>query len=658
MGEPLDVPALAALCDVFVPALRPPTAATGDPHGFFGLTASSAGTVERVAQLLPTLLDPVALGDLDRLLAVVRRVRLGSLPRPAADRLLRVLAATDADAGAGLRALRSVTLAVHYGAAGPDGRNPTWPQLGYPGPPSVEPPPGGRLPVTAPPVDRRVADRWLLEADAVVVGSGAGGGVVAARLAAAGLDVLVLEAGGDLQEEDFPGDELSALRSMYWRSGLVATADEHVAILAGTTLGGGTTVNWSNWVAPPAHVRRAWAQEHGLDGVDGDDFDAEIAAVTARVGATDATTTLNGPNQRLLDGAGALGWAAHRTTRNVDGTVEHDVATGHTGYGDRSGAKQGTLRTWLRDAVADGARVVTGCHVDRVRHRRGRAVGVEGRWTTPEGRELAVVVTAPVVVVAAGALETPALLLRSGVGGPSVGHHLRLHPVPAVVGMYDEPLDGWRGPPQGVVVDEFASSFAGHGYLIESAQWHPGLTAALVRWPSARDAKLLMGRFGRFAPFLAIVRDHGSGTVTVDGDGRPVVRYPVDDHLDQQVLRRAVHHLVELHAAAGARAIVDAVAPGRRTWRRGTPVSPFADSCASAPLGSSGRRLLSAHQMGTARMGVDRSTSVADPDGQLRDVAGVWIGDSSAFPTAVGSNPMCTVMALASRTAGRILAAR
>lgn len=179
---------------------------------------------------------------------------------------------------------------------------------------------------------------------------------------------------------------------------------------------------------------------------------------------------------------------------------------------------------------------------------------------------------------------------------------------------------------------------------------------AALAWPGARRHKVAMGRFADAAVFLAVTRERGGGAVTIDEDGNAVATYPLDDPLDRSVLSEAVRDLVRLHAAAGAQAMLNHVAPGG-LWRRGDDVEAFANRMAAHPLGADGLQLFSAHQMGSARMGTDPTTSVADPDGQLHDTPGVWIGDTSAFPTAVGSNPMLTCMALARRTAARVVAA-
>jgi choline dehydrogenase-like flavoprotein len=645
--DEVELATLSALADVFVPSVRPPAGAPESSAAFWARRASDTTAPARVAAQLPELLTHEELTDLRRLLRVLRGAGIGRLPQSAAAGVLTALRADD-DAREGLEGLRQLTMMAYYGGVEPDGTNPNWSQFGYAGPPPVTdttPP----LPLTHP-----QGDDPVITADVVVVGSGSGGGVVAATLAAGGLDVVVLEAGAPHAAQDFPGDEASALRRLYWRGGLVTTEDENVLLLAGNTLGGGSTVNWSNCVAPPEHVLAEWA-DLGLEGVDTPEFADHLAAVAQRMGVTDAHTNLNGENERLRDGAKALGWDWGLAARNVDPEAEDDRATGMTGFGDRAGGKQGGLLAWLPDAVASGARVVAGCRAHRVVTRDGRAVGVEATLTRPDGTRAPLLVRAPRVVLACGALETPALLLRSGIGGPAVGQHLRLHPVPIVPGVYDEPQNTWWGPPQGVVVHERSIVAEGHGYLLETPQWSPGLTGASIGWPSARDHKVIMGRFDHMATFLAVTRERGGGSVTLDEHGEGVVRYPLDDPFDRWLLAEAVRDLVRLHVAAGAAAVVDLV-PGRDVWRPGRDVEAFADRLAAKPFGKDGRPLFSAHQMGTARIGSDPTTSVADADGQLHDTAGVWIGDTSAFPTAVGSNPMLTCMALAHRTAARILA--
>jgi choline dehydrogenase-like flavoprotein len=643
---------LAALADTFAPAARSPAEEAGDPHGFWARRATELGVGEQLADRLEELLDDAALAELGKLLDALRLTGFRRLPQPGREAALRLLSATSADARDAIDGLRGLALQLFYGAVGPDGRNPNWAELGYPGPPSIDPPPA-RLPVWSPPDGDGPIE---LTADVVVVGSGSGGGVIAGELAGAGLDVVVLEAGGHVEEPDYPADELSALRELYWRRGLNLTEDGNVAILAGATLGGGSTINWQNCVRPPDLVRSRWATEHGLHGLDGAEFDAHLDAVLERISATSDCTDLNGVNQLLADAAQALGWSWRRAVRNTDPASYSPETAGHVGFGDRTGSKQGTLRTYLTDAAAAGARIVCRAHVTRLLLDHGRGAGVVADLRLPGGTRPLTVRT-DTVVVAAGALETPAILLRSGVGGPAVGQHLRLHPVPMITGLYDHDLKAWWGPPQGTIVDEHRAAVSDHGYLVETAHLHPAISAAALPWASGRGHKLVMGRFSRLGTFIAVTRDHGCGSVTIDERGDAVVRYPLEDPIDAEVRRHAVRSLIDLHVAAGASVILDT---DRKLvmWRRGEDVEAFIQAAQDARSGAGGRVLFSAHQMGSARMGTVEGTSVADPEGQLHDTPGVWIGDTSAFPTAVGSNPMLTCMALARRTAHAILAAR
>jgi choline dehydrogenase-like flavoprotein len=644
---------LAALADTFAAPARPPAAEADDPTGFWGRRASDLGVPALLADRLEELLAPDELAELGKLLDLLRLTGFARLPKGAREVALRLLSGTSVEARDAIDGLRGLALQLFYGTVGEDGTNPNWAELGYPGPPAIEAPPR-RLRTWWPPEG---TDALELTADVVVIGSGSGGGVVAGELAGAGLDVVVLEAGEHREEADFPADELSALRHLYWRGGLNLTEEGNVAILAGATLGGGSTINWQNCVRPPDAVRERWAADHGLVGLADDEFEVHLESVLERISATNDCTDLNGVNQRLADAADALGWGWSPAVRNTDRTTYSPDTAGHVGYGDRTGSKQGTLATYLRDAAEAGARIVCRAPATRVLVEDGHAAGVEAELLLPSGGRRPLTVRATTVVVAAGALETPAVLLRSGIGGPAVGRYLRLHPVPMITGLYDEDLRAWWGPPQGAIVHEHRGAVSGHGYLVETAHVHPSITAAAVPWASGRGHKLIMGRFSRLGTFIAVTREHGSGTVTIDARGEAVVRYPLDDALDAEVRRHAVRSLVELHVAAGAQVVLDT---DRELvmWRRGDDVEAFIRRAQAAGSGAGGRVLFSAHQMGTARMGTEADTSVADPEGQLHDTPGVWIGDTSAFPTAVGSNPMLTCMALARRTAHAILAAR
>jgi choline dehydrogenase-like flavoprotein len=287
----------------------------------------------------------------------------------------------------------------------------------------------------------------------------------------------------------------------------------------------------------------------------------------------------------------------------------------------------------------------------------GRAAGVEGLYADPQsGRSARVTVRAPRVVVAAGSLESPALLLRSGIGGPAVGQNLRLHPTTLVFGTYDEDQRAWWGAPQACVIDEYADVEDGYGFLVEAAQYTTGLGASALPFVTAEQHKDVMSRYSNGATFIGLLRDRGSGRVTVDEAGQPLVWYSLDDELDVRNSQRAIDAQVRLHHAAGAREIAS-LAAGAPTWTEGDDLEAFIARCQRTPLRAGGHRLFTAHQMGSCRMGTDPQQSVANPVGELHDTPGVWIGDGSAFPTSSGTNPMITIMALARRTAEAIHAA-
>jgi choline dehydrogenase-like flavoprotein len=618
---------LTAVCDTVVPSLP----RDRDPHGLWGRKASDLGADDGAALLISEIPDPELRGGLLLLIDALGGQGMTRAPsQESREQILRNTALSDPRAAAGVAALIGMTLFLTYGAPDPEtGKNVNWESFGYPGPISAAPQIEKPLKIHEP-----EGSEETIEADVCIVGSGSGGAVVAAVLAERGLDVVVLEA---------------AYQQMFWRGGPTPTADGNVSLVAGTTLGGGTTINWTNCLRTRSWVREQWA-EHGLGDVGESAYDRHLDAVLERISANEACSDLNGTQQRLREGTEALGWSFETIVRNADRDKYSPETAAYLGFGDQSGSKQSADRTWLADAQEHGARFLTHTRATRVLTDGGRAAGVEAVWQTPDGRGAQVTVRAPRVVVACGALESPALLLRSGIGGPAVGHNLRLHPSSVVGGAYGTDQEAWWGAPQAGLCDEFADTGDGYGFLIETAQYAPGLIGSATPWISAADHKQRMEDFKFTANFISLTRDRGAGQVGVDADGESMPMYPVTDELDLENLRKGIEVQVRLHEAAGAHQI-GPLAEGAPTWRRGDDLEAFIGAVKRIPFRAGGYKLFSAHQMGTCRMGEDPQTSVAGPWGELHDTKGVWIGDGSAFPTSSGTNPMVSIMALAHRTA-------
>jgi choline dehydrogenase-like flavoprotein len=647
-----DRATLTAVCDTVVPAIE----RDRDPDGLWARKASDLGTDQAAALMIEAIPDPEIRGGIAELIRALGAQGIARASLPSREQIIRNAALSGPDAAAGVNALISMTLFVHYGAPGADGPNPNWKTFGYPGP--VSPPPEAEKPLR---IHVPEVPEETLEADVCVVGSGSGGAVIAAVLAERGLDVVVLEAAGYFNESDFAQLELKAYQEMFWRGGPNPTAEGNVSLVAGTTLGGGTTINWTNSLRTRPWVREQWAREHGLDGVDGPAFDRHLDAVWSRLGVNRDCSDLNGPQQRMREGAEALGWGFERIDRNADPERYSPETAAYLGFGDQSGSKQSADRTWLADAQEHGARFLARTRALRVLADGGRASGVEAvyqpvdAYGLPSGEGAAVTVRAARVVVACGALESPALLRRSAIGGPAVGDHLRLHPSSVVGALYGSDQKAWWGAPQAALVDEFADTGDGYGFLIETAQYAPGLIGSATPWISGTDHKERMENFRLTSNFISLTRDRGHGRVDVDANGEAVPAYPITDELDIANLRKGIEAQARLHEAAGAMQIMP-LAGGGPTWRRGEDLDAFIRAATRIPFRAGGYKLFSAHQMGSCRMGEDPSSSVADPRGELHDTDGVWIGDGSAFPTSSGTNPMISIMALARRTAEAIAA--
>ncbi len=633
---------LTAIVDTFVAAVP----REDDLDGFYAAKGSDVGADIATEQYLVTHLPEEQLAGLLALIDAAGLAGLEDQPQAGREAIVAYLAGISPEAAGAIAALKQLSVLFAYSLPGADGPNPLWVGMGYPGP------------AQAPPADARKtlevitpSGETTLEADVVVIGSGSGGGVAAAALAQAGKRVIILEAGGYWNESDFVQSEPLAYQKLFLRGGFFPSADGMVSIAAGSTVGGGSTVNWSNSLLTPNTVRACWANDFGLEDVDTPAFDEHLQAVFARIKCNDKVATQNGPHERLRDGASELGYSYQVATLNIDPERYDPNLIGYSGMGDQTGAKQGTMRTYLQDASDAGAKLLPNTWVGRILTENGVALGVEATYTDPQTHQTSrVVIHAPSVVAAAGSLETPGLLLRSGIGGPAVGAELRLHPASLVSGIYDEPQDPWYGPAMAGIMNEFAEVREGYGYLIECVQHLPGLFTTVVPWLGGAQHKELTRQYRYRADWVFIVKDRGAGSVTIDENGQSTFWYPFDDELDRRHFREAAETCIRMHEAAGAQQIFLAGQPFA-PWTRGEDLEAFIAMINQLPIGQGGTPVFSAHQMCSAKLGSDPQTSVAKPSGELHDVTGVWIADASGMPSCSGVNPMVTTMALARRTA-------
>ncbi len=645
--------ALEAVCDAFVPAL---SAGLGDDADLFRLDGAAIGVADGIADLLPFLAPPqqqrlglllrVLDSRLGNLLLTGRFRRFSDLAPEERERgLLRLAHSRFGLLRRGFQALRRLATYTFYSRAHHDGANATWPALDYhPATTGPASPAAVRLTAVTAPV--------VFDCDACVIGSGAGGGVAAAVLAAAGRRVVVLEAGGGPQAPDFVRREPVGMRELYLDGGLTTTSDLGVSILAGATLGGGTTVNWQTSLRLPDVIRAEWAETSGCRHFVEESFTRSFDSVSERVGVSTAETTINANNERLRLGCEALGWRWHLLPRNARGCDAEQC--GLCVFGCHRDAKQSTSVTFLNDAQRLGdATVVVGCRADRVVIADGRVEGVEATATSTDGQRYAVTVRCGTVIAAAGALHTPALLLRSGLRLPALGRNLTLHPTTCVFGTYDEPVESWKGPPQSVLCDEFAWLTGNYGFRLETAPIHPGLGATAIPWHGARAHRKRMQQLRNVSAIIALVRDRPTGRVRLAADGRPTIDYRPGAR-EQEHLRRGLAAAVRVHLAAGARAVVTAHAR-ELSLRRGDDVDAFCERVLREPVADNWSALFSAHQMGTCRMGRDRRDAVCDAAGGVFGVRGLYVADGSAFPGSSGVNPMLTILALAHHTAQGIV---
>ncbi|MGA7704246.1 MAG: GMC family oxidoreductase [Solirubrobacteraceae bacterium] len=468
-----------------------------------------------------------------------------------------------------------------------------------------------------------------IEADACVVGAGAGGAVVGAELAEGGCNVVMVEEGGWHDPDSFTARPPQMLAELYRDGGQTVTVGAPPILLPlGSGLGGTTLVNSGTCFRTPPRVLERWAREFGLD-LDERLLRPFFERVEHALSVSEVTPELAGANAAVLRrGAERLGWSHGYLSRNARGCVGSGVCA----FGCPTSAKQHTGITYVPRAESAGARIVTGARVERVvvEPRTAAAIGVSA--LTASGARLEI--DAPTVIVAAGTIHTPLLLKRSGIGGSSgqLGHNLSVHPATAVFARMEETVDMAKGVPQSFYVDEFA----GEGIVFESVAGPPSYAAMSLPLTGARHAEA-MADYGRLAQCGVMVSDSSRGSVR-DLGGRALIRYDLDRD-DVGRFRVGLERIRELFQAAGAREVYlplpDGVSPSRARRRDLT--------------------LMAFHPLGSARADARATHGVVDGELQVHGARGVYVADGSVVPSSLGVNPQMTIMALATRLAFKLL---
>ena len=496
-----------------------------------------------------------------------------------------------------------------------------------------------------------------LDADVAIVGTGAGGGTAAEILAKAGLRVVMIEEGPLRSSSDFHMLESQAYPQLYQESAGRKTKDKGIGILQGRCVGGSTTVNWTSSFRTPPATLEYWQRSFGLTELTVEELAPWFAMMERRLNIAPWATVPNANNDALRRGAERLGIPTGTMQRNVTGCWN----LGYCGLGCPTQAKQSMLVTTIPAALSQGGVLVSRARALRLSIEKDKVTGLECAALDASGLRPGphkVTVSARHCVLAAGAIGSPALLLRSQVPDPykRVGRRTFLHPTCVSAAVMPERVNGYAGAPQSIYSDHFLETDpidGPVGYKLEVPPLHPLLMATTLQGFGEFHARL-MQQMPYTQAIIALMRDgfherSPGGTVELKSDGSPLLDYPLTDFL-WDGMRRALSSMAQIQFAAGAKAVlpVHEQAGTYSSWAQAK------EAIERLPMEVLKARVVSAHVMGGCGMGSDPKTSVVNADGRHHQLENLSVLDGSVFPTSIGANPQLSIYGLTARNASRL----
>ena len=479
-----------------------------------------------------------------------------------------------------------------------------------------------------------------------IIGSGAGGATLAAQLTQKGHDVVMLEAGSNRYVKHFDMDESTAFTNLYQEGGLRATEDLSLSILQGATLGGSTTINWTTCFRTPERVLSIWRDRYGLTDFTEEYLNPYFEKIEKRLNINPWPEVIaNENNKVIVRGAKKLDWEYSVLRRNVKSCAN----SGFCGMGCPVDAKQGMLLTTIPDALNAGMRLFCNTQALQLNTSSTRVERVVAEVIDPTTKKktgVRVNVNAKIVVSACGAINGPALFLRSGLNEKNiVGKRTFLHPVIGVAAEFDSPINGFYGAPQSISSHQFIDRGPDKiGYFLEVAPTHP-ILASTAASSFGKNQQLFMKRLANLSFLIAIHadgihHDDEGGVVSLRPSGRPKITYPTSPTLTE-AFAHSHKSLAQLSIAAGAKRC--------HTMHVQGPVIENQSDISKLDTheyGALKHGVFSAHQMGGLPMGRDPNVSVVNPQFRHHTIENLYVVDGSVFPTALGVNPSQTIYTL------------